>query len=126
MGPPSPLDPAEIAELFQAHIRSESEQYISSSSPSERKQLCAELSAYVVNGLLQGGMASVEVAACSALAVLLLLTDTERLALGIDVVAKAGAMQAVLQCLVEHKGATHVPKLACQVCKGTECSSSTY
>jgi hypothetical protein len=60
-------------------------------------------------------MASLEPAAVAGLELVLLLTDTDRLALGIDMVARAGAINAVLQCLIEHKGSVRVPRLACQV-----------
>lgn len=89
-------------------------QFNDAALPPERKQLNTELSAFVVENLLKNGLAGFESAAAAGLELLVILTDTEKLALGIDIVAKAGAMQAILQCLVEHKGTTRVPKLACQ------------
>lgn len=111
------LAPEEVCDQFVAKCKEGAEKYLALTLPAERKHLNAELSAHFVSTILEGGMASQEAAAVAGLELLLLLTDTERLALGIDVVARAGAMAAVLQCLVEQKGSVRVPRLACQVCK---------
>lgn len=109
------MDPAQVCEAFVASCAECIDRYSAAPLPPERKQLNGEMSEFVMQKLLQDGMASIEAAAVAALELLLVLTDTEKLALGIDIAAKAGAMQAALQCIIEHKGTTRVPKIACQV-----------